>query len=79
MSDDEALSRWEDLHNHVITQTAQAFVTSFLSRCVRAHLEHIQPDVEDVTVLDAHRVVPRYKHSSKRMLFIDLEGTLYKR
>lgn len=79
MSDDEALSRWEDLHNHVITQTAQAFATGFLSRCVRAHLEHIQPDVEDVSVLDAHRVLPRYKHSSKRMIFIDLEGTLYNR
>jgi trehalose 6-phosphate synthase/phosphatase len=43
MSDDEALGRWEDLHNHVTTQTGQAFVTTFLSRCLRSHTEqHLQ-------------------------------------
>jgi hypothetical protein len=41
MSDEEARSRWEDLYNHVITQSAQAFVTSFLTRCLRANEEHV--------------------------------------
>ncbi|KIK15016.1 hypothetical protein PISMIDRAFT_16819 [Pisolithus microcarpus 441] len=32
MSNEEAASRWQGLQNHVVTQTAQAFVTSFLTR-----------------------------------------------
>ncbi|TFK37501.1 alpha,alpha-trehalose-phosphate synthase [Crucibulum laeve] len=80
MPDDEARSRWEDLHNHVTTQTAQAFVTSFLNRCVRAHTEHQQDDLnESVPPIDVARVLPRYKHSQKRLVLVDFEGTLWKR
>ncbi|TCD64575.1 hypothetical protein EIP91_003902 [Steccherinum ochraceum] len=78
MPDDEALSRWEDLHNHVVTQSAQAFVTTFLLRCLRANLSH-QPDSMNVAALDVNFVLPRYKHSEKRLIFIDFEGTLWKR
>ncbi|KAH8101288.1 glycosyltransferase family 20-domain-containing protein [Cristinia sonorae] len=78
MSDDEALSRWEDLHNHVVTQSAQAFVTTFLLRCLRANLSH-QPDSLTVAPLDVNLVLPRYKHSEKRLILIDFEGTLWKR
>ena len=39
MPDEEACSRWEDLHNRVTTQTVQAFVTTFLNRCVRSNTE----------------------------------------
>ncbi|OSD03743.1 glycosyltransferase family 20 protein [Trametes coccinea BRFM310] len=79
MSDDEATSRWEDLHNHVVTQTAQAFVTSFLVRCLRSNLEHMQSDTNTVAELDINRVLPRYRHSQKRLLLIDFEGTLWQR
>ncbi|KAJ7837220.1 alpha,alpha-trehalose-phosphate synthase [Mycena olivaceomarginata] len=75
MSDDEALGRWEDLHNHVTTQTGQAFVTTFLSRCLRSHTEQHLQSHEAAPMLDMHRVLPRYKHSSKRLLLMDLEGT----
>jgi trehalose 6-phosphate synthase/phosphatase len=47
MSDDEARSRWEDLHNYVMTQTAQAFVTTFLNRCVRSNAEHTASLMDD--------------------------------
>lgn len=78
MTDGEALSRWEDLHNHVITQTAQAFVTSFLTRCLRAHTEHTaQTDLSMVPVVDMGRLLPRYKHSSKRLLLLDFEGAIW--
>ncbi|KIJ64234.1 glycosyltransferase family 20 protein [Hydnomerulius pinastri MD-312] len=78
MSDDEALSRWEDLHNHVVTQTAQTFVTSFLTRCLRANTEHTaQTDLSAVPVVDVARLLPRYKHSSKRLLLIDYEGAIW--
>lgn len=79
MSDDEALGRWEDLHNHVTTQTGQAFVTTFLSRCLRSHTEQHLQSHEAAPMLDMHRVLPRYKHSSKRLLLMDLEGTLWAR
>ncbi|KAF8439720.1 glycosyltransferase family 20 protein [Boletus edulis BED1] len=78
MSDEEAHSRWEDLHNHVVTQTAQAFVMSFLTRCLRANTEHIaQTDLAMVPVIDMGRLLPRYKHSSKRLLLLDFEGAIW--
>ncbi|KAF8656163.1 hypothetical protein AX16_002732 [Volvariella volvacea WC 439] len=79
MGDDEARARWEDLHNHVITQTAQNFVTSFLTRCVRSNIEHTQNDLSDVPILDTALILPRYKHSQRRLILVDFEGTIWKR
>ncbi|EGO28773.1 glycosyltransferase family 20 protein [Serpula lacrymans var. lacrymans S7.9] len=80
MSDEEALSRWKDLHNHVVTQTAQTFVTSFLTRCLRANTEHIiQSDLSVVPQLDTASLLPRYKHSAKRLLLLDFEGAIWQR
>ncbi|KAI0339176.1 hypothetical protein BDW22DRAFT_1336814 [Trametopsis cervina] len=79
MSDEEAASRWEDLHAHVVTQSAQAFTTSFLVRCLRANIEHMQSDSLSVAQLDLSRIIPRYKHSQSRLLLIDFEGTLWLR
>lgn len=53
----------QELHNHVTTQTAQAFVNSFLSRVIRAHSEHYLDDIEDVPALDLTRVLPLYLNS----------------
>ncbi|EPS95484.1 hypothetical protein FOMPIDRAFT_141689 [Fomitopsis schrenkii] len=77
MSDEEATSRWEDLHNHVVTQSAQAFVTSFLVRCLRANIEHLQSDAAEVASLDVSLLLPRYRHSAKRLLLVDFEGTMW--
>ncbi|TFK96444.1 glycosyltransferase family 20-domain-containing protein [Pterulicium gracile] len=82
MSEDEATSRWEDLHAHVTTQTAQAFVTSFLARCVRSNKSTsssntITPCARFDTAIP--KIIPRFKHSPKRLLFIDLEGSLWLR
>ncbi|EAU87507.2 trehalose-phosphatase [Coprinopsis cinerea okayama7 len=85
MSPEEARSRWEDLHNHVITQTAQNFVTAFLNRTLRSHVAHLASlsqsgtDPSAVPVLDLPRLLPRYKHSMKRLILIDFEGTLWRR
>ncbi|KAJ7293788.1 alpha,alpha-trehalose-phosphate synthase [Mycena rebaudengoi] len=78
MSDEEALSRWEDLHNHVTTQTGQAFVTTFLARVLRSHTEQHRQSQTPAPSLDMHRVLPRYKHSSSRLVLLDFEGSLYK-
>ncbi|PFH45853.1 glycosyltransferase family 20 protein [Amanita thiersii Skay4041] len=79
MTPQEMRTRWEDLHNHVTTQTAQAFITSFLTRCVRAHTEHLLHDLSDVPVFDLVLVLPRWKHSNRRLVLVDFEGTLWKR
>ncbi|KAI6107708.1 glycosyltransferase family 20 protein [Pisolithus thermaeus] len=79
MSDEEAASRWQDLHNHVVTQTAQTFVTSFLTRCLRAHTEHASLSIDPslVPALDLPRLIPKYRHSTTRLVFVDLEGCLW--
>jgi trehalose 6-phosphate synthase/phosphatase len=66
------------LHNHVVTQTAQAFVTSFLTRCLRVNIEHHQGDAQ-VASLDVALLLPRYRHSQRRLLLIDFEDTLWER
>lgn len=81
MSDAECRSRWRDLHAHVVTQTAQAFVSAFLTRCLRVHMEH-QKAVESAEddrapPLDVPLVLPRYRHAVRRLLLIDFEGTLW--
>jgi len=77
MSETEALSRWKDLHSHVNTQTAQAFVTSFLNRCVRVHLEHQQRDTASIEKFGIDLVGPRYRHTRQRLLLLDYEDTLW--
>ncbi|KAI6022070.1 glycosyltransferase family 20-domain-containing protein [Pisolithus marmoratus] len=81
MSDEEAASRWQDLHNHVVTQIAQAFTTSFLTRCLRAHNEHasLSTDPSLVPSLDLPSLIPKYRHSTSRLIFVDLEGCLWVR
>ena len=81
MPDEEASSRWQDLHNHVVTQTSQNFVLSFLSRCIRAHTEHISvfTDPSLVPPLDLARLIPKYRHSASRLIFVDFEGCLWVR
>ena len=81
MSDEEASSRWQDLHSHVVTQTSQNFVLSFLNRCIRAHTEHISlfTDPSLVPPLDLARLIPKYRHSASRLVFVDFEGCLWVR
>lgn len=67
----------QDLHRHVVTQTAQAFVSSFLTRCVRVNLEHQQRDPSLIPALDVDAILPRYRHSSVRLILLDLEDTLW--
>jgi len=62
----------------VVTQTAQTFVTSFLTRCLRVNIEHQQGDAQ-VASLDLALLLPRYRHSQRRLLLIDFEDTLWER
>jgi trehalose 6-phosphate synthase complex regulatory subunit len=83
MSDEEAGARWEDLHAHVVAQSAQAFVTTFLQRCLRANIEHSHGVADagsasaQIAKPDVPRLLSAYKHSDRRLLLLDLEGTLW--
>ncbi|KAG6835205.1 hypothetical protein H0H93_003934, partial [Arthromyces matolae] len=73
----------------------QAFVTTFLNRTIRAHAEDQQSasahgssqgqDSDESVVAVPNlkqglgKVMPRWKHSRRRIVFVDLEGTLWKR
>ncbi|KAF9078707.1 glycosyltransferase family 20-domain-containing protein [Rhodocollybia butyracea] len=80
MPRDEAQTRWEELHKHVVTQTAQAFVAGFLARCLRANGEHIchkDPGRSGtVRVLDTKAVSDKWSSKERRLILIDWEGTL---
>ena len=63
-----------------MTQTAQSFVMTFLSRCLRASAEQARKDLmSSATPLDLTLLLPRYKHSRKRLILVDFEGTLWQR
>jgi len=76
ISSEEAISRWQDLHKHVVSQTAQAFVTSFLTRTKRAHAEHTQRPYSSIPVFSLPTIVPMYQHARKRLVLLGLENTL---
>lgn len=50
-----------------------------MTRCIRANSEHLQADVSTVERLDLDRLLPRYKHSQRRLLLVEFEGTLWQR
>ncbi|CCA66498.1 related to alpha,alpha-trehalose-phosphate synthase, 115 KD subunit [Serendipita indica DSM 11827] len=78
MSDDEAATRWADLHSHVNTQTAQAFATSFLTRVLRVNYKHHFKDSILIPSLDVSKIRERYHQGEKkRLILIDLERTLW--
>ncbi|KAG1791951.1 glycosyltransferase family 20-domain-containing protein [Suillus variegatus] len=79
MSDEEALSRWEDLHNHVVNPNSQTFVISFS----HAAFAPTPNTPSKQTLIPSLRLTPRSsshatKHSSRRILLLDFEGTLWR-
>lgn len=53
---------------------------TFLNRTLRAHAEDLAPNAEvQVPTMDLGRVLPRYRHSRKRLILVDLEGTVWRR
>ncbi|KAF8903066.1 alpha,alpha-trehalose-phosphate synthase [Mucidula mucida] len=76
--------RWEELLGWVEEQSAQKFVTGFLSRCLRSWEEHQRGtgNHESVEILNkarVGRVLVQWSHCNKRLVLVDLEGTLWNR
>ncbi|KAF8717872.1 Trehalose-phosphatase, partial [Rhizoctonia solani] len=77
MGDEDCMTRWKDLHKHVTTQTAQAFVTSFVTRCIRTHMEYQRRALSEVPQIDPSKIFPNTTPEEKRLVFIDWEGALW--
>lgn len=80
-ADEEAASRWQELRNHVVTQIAQTFITSFLTWCLRAHVEHMSLSIDPLLIpsLDLPRLTSKYRHLTTSLVFVDLERRLWVR
>lgn len=78
MSDEEAATRWKALHAHVNNQTAQKFVTDFITRCIRVNYKHHIRDTLVIPELDPVVIKDKYQAASRRLILIDLEKTMWK-
>lgn len=85
MPETERISRWQDLERHVWAQTAQHWCSSFLESLQKRTVDAFSrpqasprlPGSTDVSPeLDVDEALKAYKSSSKRLLLLDLEGTL---
>ena len=87
MPEDEKISRWRDLERHVWSQTAQHWCTGFLhalqreavdvkTRPVQSPREGGEQDSDLPPRFDAGEAVTAFSSSQKRLILLDLEGTL---
>ncbi|KAE8268566.1 hypothetical protein A4X09_0g3786 [Tilletia walkeri] len=76
MEEDEMFERWQDLHRTVVTQTAQHWITSFLSRLERAHAEQQFRDTAFIPRLEIAQLVSEWRAAKTRLILLDLEDAL---
>ncbi|KAK0532754.1 Trehalose-6-P synthase/phosphatase complex subunit [Tilletia horrida] len=76
MDEDEMTQRWQDMHRTVVTQTAQHWITSFLSRLERAHAEQQFRDTAFIPRLEIAQLVSEWRAAKTRLILLDLEDTL---
>lgn len=85
MPETERIARWQDLERHVWAQTAQHWCTSFLESFQKGATDVLSrpqasprlPGSTDVSPeLDVDEALNVYKNASKRLILLDLEGTL---
>ncbi|KAG9105013.1 hypothetical protein FRC06_002934 [Ceratobasidium sp. 370] len=77
MDDEKALDNWKVLHKHVTTQTAQAFVTSFVTRCIRTHMEHQRREFAAVPHIQPANIFANVPDGKRRLIMLDWEGALW--
>ncbi|KAJ1561955.1 Trehalose-6-P synthase/phosphatase complex subunit [Nowakowskiella sp. JEL0078] len=77
MSEEDKLYRWNELYNYITTtNTAQAWVDSFVNEVTKVH-ETLQHSIaSSIPPLPFTMVQHEYSVSSKRILFLDHDGTL---
>ncbi|KAL2917611.1 Trehalose-6-P synthase/phosphatase complex subunit [Polyrhizophydium stewartii] len=77
MSPEEKRYRWNMLFNYVSTNTAQAFVETFVSDAVRVHEENMMMQATSIPRLAFEDLSDAYLASRRRIFFLDDEGTLF--
>ncbi|KAI8925405.1 glycosyltransferase family 20-domain-containing protein [Entophlyctis helioformis] len=77
MSPEEKKYRWEMLFRHVSTNTAQAFVETFVSDTARVHEENMLTLSTSIPRLTLGTMNDMYSTSRRRLIVLDDEGTLF--
>ncbi|KAJ3415746.1 hypothetical protein HDV05_004210 [Chytridiales sp. JEL 0842] len=76
MSEEDKVTRWHELYKYVTTHTAQNYVETFVSEVPKVH-EEVQPmEVSHIPLLSMKSVISDYELSSRRIFFLDHDGTL---
>jgi trehalose 6-phosphate synthase complex regulatory subunit len=76
MPDEEKATRWDNLHKAVLNHTGGQWFNGFLSNLDRVYAEQHRRDQTSVPRLNLQSLGTKYSGSSRRLFFLDLEGTL---
>ena len=80
MSEDEKQSRWQELYDYILGNSAQTFVNAFLSNLDEVHQDTQKRFSIHIPHLNKQLVTEQFKASNKkRIIFLDDEGTLFQR
>lgn len=59
-----------------MNQTAQTFITAFLTRTQRAHAERKQRSAKDIPAFSSSEIPQLYRASKRRLILLAIENTL---
>lgn len=76
LPESERKERWEKMHSAVNHHTGAYWVREFLSRLDSAHAEESRRASATISKLSTTVLKTRYTTSTKRLFFLDFEGTL---
>ncbi|KAF9364013.1 hypothetical protein BGX34_002776 [Mortierella sp. NVP85] len=76
MKDEEKAMRWNELREHVCTNTAQFWATDFVSELIKVHGDVQRRYSIHIPLLDMQAVIPKFHSAKRRLLLLDYDGTL---
>ncbi|KAI9017165.1 glycosyltransferase family 20-domain-containing protein [Gaertneriomyces semiglobifer] len=76
MTEEEKAYRWNELYSHIIGNTAQAYVETFVTELIKAHEDMERTLSTTIPPLPSNMVVSEYIQSRKRLFLLDHDGTL---
>ena len=76
MEADEQKRRWQNLYKVIHHNDAEYWVTTFIDRLSQVHEEQLARDRISIPRLSISALGEQYKKASRRLFFLDYEGTL---
>ncbi|KAF9580263.1 hypothetical protein BGW38_003163, partial [Lunasporangiospora selenospora] len=76
MKPQEKTIRWNELHKHVCTNTAQFWASGFVSELIKVHGDIQRRYSIHIPHLDMQAILPQYRQAKRRLLLLDYDGTL---